>query len=185
MQYKTRIEGIDVAKVPFAGELLIAFDERGYEVIETFVGSVDLSRVRGCYHPNYSGKSWGELKPVASSMDENKNEQRIAYQSLKRASINVNHLHQNPSYYLGKDEKRHWSFYELSGVYFISSGVHRTVIGRFFFWLNNLDPLVYGVSITRLKTVTPEVNVEKDCKLSAVKWFKHVLFREKYNGNQG
>lgn len=176
MPYQTRIEDIDLADVPFADDLLEAFDERCFQIVETFVGSVDLSKVRGCYHPDYAGMTWGQLKPVLGSVEGDRNDPKVAFQSLKRAVENTKDLHRNPDYYLGKDEKGHWSFYELSGEYFISSGVHRTVIGRFFFWLNGLPPLVHGVSVARLKAATPQMVVEDERQLSIAERIKHALF---------
>ena len=179
MPYQTRIEDIHDADVPFSCDILIEFDNRGYETVETFVGSVDLSKVRGCYHPDYAGMTWAQLKPAAGSLDGDKNDFRIAYQPLKRAASNAKNLHRNPGYYLGEDEKHHWSFYELSGEYFISSGVHRTVIGRFFLWLNKLPPSVHGVSVTRLKAPAKQSSVEEKRPLIIMERLKHALFGRK------
>jgi len=48
-----------------------------------------------------------------------------------------------------------WSFYQVvendKESLFIEDGQHRTIIGRFFFALNNIDPIVHGVSLIRIK----------------------------------
>jgi hypothetical protein len=156
MEYKTNIENINLDEVYFANDVLDKFDSHEYESLGTEVCSVDLSKVVGCYHPDYAGKTWGELKPVEGTLNGDREIINIAYQNLKRAIGNVRDLSRNPDYYLNKEVKDHWDFYNLEGKLYISSGVHRTIIGRYFLWLNDLEPLVHGVHLTHLK---PKSNI--------------------------
>lgn len=144
----TLIENIDLSTVPFADVALDKFDPRNYEIGQSRLTSVDLAQVMGTTHPDYAGKTWGELKPVPGSLsNRDLANTKVAYQPLKRASNNCQLLHRNPEYYLSKERKEHWSFYRLGNQYFISSGNNRTVVGRYFLHLNGLSTLVHGVEV--------------------------------------
>lgn len=55
-----------------------------------------------------------------------------------------------PDYYLSNDEKDNWSFYLVNERYYVSCGMHRTVIGRFLLASNHLPTVVTGVAVTEL-----------------------------------
>lgn len=172
---KTDIEHIDLTKVPFAGEVLKEFNSLEYEISDSFFGSVNLSKVIGCEHPDYVGKSWGELRPVP----KDKLDDSTSYQILKRGNSNLINLSITPEYYLNDSRKNHWEFYEVDGYYFISAGVHRSVIARFFFFYNDIEPFVMGVKITkaRKKTEQTELNQKRNMTI----WKKvQALFSERY-----
>lgn len=158
MPYKTLIEEIDLQNVAFNRDVLAHVYNADIESIEIEIGSVDLSFVVGTTHPDYAGKSWGELKPVVGSLEGDFiNNRDVAFQPLKRAVANVGALARNPEYYLSKEEKDYWSFYEIDGQYYIASGNNRTIIGRYFFYLNDLDPIVHGVKVTKSRFKRPKL----------------------------
>jgi hypothetical protein len=103
--------------------------------------TVDLSRVRGLWHPDYPDLSWGELVGCAASKTRER---------LKRFDACLRELRDNPYYYLNVGRKEDWSFFEVDGDYYISSGNHRTVVARFFLELNGQPPLVHGVAVMSL-----------------------------------
>ena len=139
--FKTQFDNDDVASLSFSHVYLDAIHPEQIDYIDSVTGSVDLSRVVGVYHPSYSGKAWGQLVPVHEEK----------YQGLKRGARRAKELAENPEYYLSNDKKDHWGFILLNGQYYISEGVHRTIIGRAFLELNNLPPVVHGVNICRYK----------------------------------
>ena len=144
----TLIENIDLSTVPFADIALAKFDPQNYEIGQSSLTSVDLAQVIGTTHPDYAGKTWGELKPAPGTLSNRDPANiEVTYQPLKRASRNCQLLERNPDYYLSKDEKEHWSFYRVGNQYFISSGNNRTIVGRYFFHLNGLSAVVHGVVV--------------------------------------
>jgi hypothetical protein len=58
------------------------------------------------------------------------------------------------------DAKDEWSFYLVDGRCYVSTGMHRTVIGRFLLACNGLPTVVSGVSITELVLREPVVAKE-------------------------
>lgn len=112
-----------------------------------WVGSVDLTRVVGTSHPDYAGLTWRDLRPKAPG--------ETGLQHLKRAGQTMDWLRSNPTYYLEKQDKLTWSFYELNGDYYIAEGNHRTVVARYFLLANGLPPVVHGVTITSLCKMAP------------------------------
>jgi hypothetical protein len=116
-------------------------------------GVVDLSRVVGTMHPDYSDATWLELLP--SSPDNFTHLgywERQKYEGrMKRGWNSIREMRANPMYYLNAEEKTHWSFYEMNGLYYISEGNHRTVVARFLLWLNGMPECIDGVSITKIK----------------------------------
>jgi len=145
----TDIESLIDDNVPFSNDELQEFDHLKYDLSEHYVGSVDLSKIKGCTHPDYTGAKWQELKPLKGTLEGDRDKTSVAYQRLKRAISNVKDLDKNPSYYLSKEPKDYWSFYEVNGDFYISSGVHRTIIARYFLFLNGLPQVVHGVKITK------------------------------------
>jgi hypothetical protein len=132
--------------VDFSHEKLSSFSEhdlRPYVFSERHNpnGTVDLSRVVGTEHPDYQGSAWLELlgnPPGGPSV------------KLKRIRSGLRYLQESPDYYLRPDKKEDWSFYLVNGYYHVTSGMHRTVISRFFLAGNNLPQTISGVSITEI-----------------------------------
>ncbi|MGO1500382.1 MAG: hypothetical protein ACTHWH_03745 [Marinobacter sp.] len=90
MSWNTFLEEMDLEAVPFSDDALSYLDTRSIDVEEPHVGSVDLSRVVGTTHPDYCGKTWGQLKPVpGTSEGDFINNWDVAFQGLKRAVGNV------------------------------------------------------------------------------------------------
>ena len=108
-------------------------------------GSVDLSEVRGIWHPDYANHTWAELIGAASSG---------ARPCLKKLRDCLDELRANPGYYLLEEHKPGWSFYKVGDDYYLTEGNHRLVVGRFFLELNGFPPVVHGVAV---KTVNPMV----------------------------
>ncbi|UTD55726.1 hypothetical protein [Halomonas sp. MS1] len=149
MSWNTFLEEMDLETVPFSDNTLSYLDRRSIDVGEPQVGSVDLSKVVGTTHPDYCGKTWGQLKPIpGTSGADFMNNRDVAFQGLKRAFGNVQSLERNPDYYFSYEEKDHWSFYQIGSEYYISSGNNRTVIGRLFLHLNGQEEVVHGVRVT-------------------------------------
>ncbi|TOJ29691.1 hypothetical protein CGI42_27490, partial [Vibrio parahaemolyticus] len=48
----------------FSDHILKEFDSRDYEFIRSDILNVDLDLVVGTDHPDYEGKTWGELIPI-------------------------------------------------------------------------------------------------------------------------
>ncbi|MGF6214480.1 hypothetical protein, partial [Comamonas sp. 4034] len=131
----------------FASQRLVRFDEHVFREKITQVAHlenarIDLSLVAGTEHPDYYGSTWAELIGLPPGHD------RCV---LKRLNLNLHQLAASAEYYLSADKKEHWSFYLLDDQYFISSGNHRTVLGRFLLELNGLPAIVHGVSVTVLR----------------------------------
>jgi hypothetical protein len=104
-------------------------------------GSVDLSLVVGTEHPNYHGSSWLELLGNPPGRPAGR---------LKRIHGGLLEMVSTPDYYLSNDEKDNWSFYLVNGRYYVSTGMHRTVIGRFLLACNDCPTVVSGVAVTEL-----------------------------------
>lgn len=131
----------------FASQRLVRFDEHVFREKITQVAHlenarIDLSLVAGTEHPDYYGSTWAELIGQPPGHD------RCV---LKRLNLNLQQLAASAEYYLSAEKKEHWSFYLLDDQYFISSGNHRTVLGRFLLELNGLPAIVHGVSVTVLR----------------------------------
>jgi hypothetical protein len=114
-------------------------------------GAVDLSLVVGTEHPDYHGSSWLELigNPPGHPVGR-----------LKRIRSSLFEMASTPEYYLSSNEKDNWSFYLVDGRYHVSTGMHRTVIGRFLLACNDRPTVISGVEITELvfrKPVSTEV----------------------------
>jgi hypothetical protein len=104
-------------------------------------GIVDLTLVVGTEHPDYHGCSWLELLGNPPGNPSGR---------LKRIHGGLLELVSSPDYYLCNHIKNNWSFYLVDGKYYVSSGLHRTVIGRFFLACNELPTIVSGVAVTEL-----------------------------------
>lgn len=104
-------------------------------------GTVDLSLVVGTEHPDYYGSSWLQLLGNPPGRPAGR---------LKRIHGGLLEMVSTPNYYLSNDEKNHWSFYLVNGRYYVSTGIHRTVIGRFLLACNGLPTVVFGVAVTEL-----------------------------------
>ena len=156
VQLNTNFEAILQTSMPaFASQRLVRFDEQEFrenviQVAHLENARVDLSLVAGTEHPDYYGSTWSELIGQPQGHDRS---------VLKRLNLNLQQLAASAEYYLSEDKKEHWSFYLLDAQYFISSGNHRTVLGRFLLELNGLPPIVHGVSVTVLRRA-PAVQVQ-------------------------
>lgn len=146
-QWLTHIEDISDSEFSFSDDVLAAFDVRKYQVGDSYSGSVDLTKVRGCWHPDYRGRKWRELKPIPGTLKNDRANPGVGNQHLKRIIKNAQSLDLNPDYYLRDEEKHHWSFYEYNGFLYVEAGVHRTVLGRYFLAANDLPPLIHNVNI--------------------------------------
>ena len=144
----TDIENIEDVVFSFTNDMLIEFDESRYVKGKTYIGTVDLNRVKGCWHPDYRGCMWGELKSVPGTLKGDRSDPIVGNQILKRVIQGARELADNPEYYLNGDSKDHWSFYEYKGDFYIEAGVHRTVLGRYFLAANALPQEIRNISIT-------------------------------------
>lgn len=143
---------IELSMPTFAHDRLLLFSE--HEVGDRIVqrrhyerATVDLSRVIGTDHPDYGCSSWLELigSPVGSDNAH-----------LKRIRSRLADLRREPEYYLGPQNLSGWSFFLIEGSYFISGGVHRTVIARFFLAGNGYPQVVSGIPVTELTLRPPK-----------------------------
>ncbi len=148
---KKNIEDLDVHEIPFSSDVLSSFSANNYELASSRKGSVDLSKVIGCAHPRYAGLSWGILKPSKFNVYGDSADPDFENQSHERARSRMRNLKETPEYFLNFIEKEHWSFAEIDGSFYVTEGVHRSVIARYFFYLNGLPPIVHGVAIAKMK----------------------------------
>lgn len=167
--FKTNIEDLDIQSVPFAATKLAKYEPTKFDLISYRKGSIDLSKIVGCDHPDYAGLTWGVLKPSTRSIYDNEDPD-FKNQALKRASQRMEQLRTNSEYYLNFEQKEGWSFEEVEGKIYITGGVHRSVIGRYFFYLNGLPPIVHGVTIAKVKPKVELINtVEKNSHKPTIK----------------
>jgi hypothetical protein len=146
--------------VPFFNDKLQHIDTSKVMIISQSIEDVDLSKVIGTSHPKYHGKTWGQLKPVPGSLRADIFDINVADQPLRGAVALSDLLVRNPEYYIDDGIKDNWTFYKLNDDYYIVEGNNRTVIARFFFHLNNIEPIIRNVKV---KIVTCS---EKPNKLS-------------------
>lgn len=140
-----------VAALPLTKKILVWFNVSEFEHESTRMGSVDLSKVIGMTHPRYSDLSWQDLIPVSDGPNK-----------LKRSKDRLDDLSKTPDYFLSHNKKEPiWSFAEVDGEFFISTGVHRTVIGYAFLLENNLPTIVHGVSILMYKKIHNDMSLIK------------------------
>lgn len=126
----------------FANNILRAFDPAQFGMESHLPSaSVDLGRVVGVEHRDYQNRRWIDLlgNPPGSSNAV-----------LKRSARALSETRGNPMYYLSSSLKSNWSFYQLGTDFYISEGVHRTVVGRFLLTCNGRPPIVHGVGVTVL-----------------------------------
>jgi len=135
--YNTDILNKNQAKIDFDNIKLESLNVSEANIINSYIGSVDLSKIKGTQHPNYKNKTWSILL------------EQLGRKS-PRAAPNLRNLKDNPNYYLSKEEKDTWSFYKKNNYYYINEGNHRTIFARYFFYLNNIEPIIYGVNIKEL-----------------------------------
>lgn len=153
---KTNIEDLEIHEIPFSPDVLSNFTATNYELVSSRKGSVDLSKVVGCTHPRYAGLSWGILKPSKMDVYGDLADPDFENQTLKRARLRMRDLKETPEYFLSFIEKEYWSFAEIDGLFYVTEGVHRSVIARYFFHLNGLPPIVHGVAIAKMKRKSEE-----------------------------
>lgn len=109
---------------PFAEERLTSYGQALEQTLLTGRTSVqrctqvDLKKVRGVSHPTFGDFSWVQ-----------------ALQEGKRSELNLELLRYNPGYYLSEVPKDIF-FTALGDDVYVSGGVHRAVIARFFYHHN-------------------------------------------------
>ena len=95
--------------------------------------SVNVFRVVGTQHPDYTGMSWIEF-----------------LEKGKRMGINLSLFRENPDYYLRTEKKVPGMYYQSidGGVLYVGGdGNHRTAIAKAFFYLTGQTTL-HGVTVT-------------------------------------
>jgi hypothetical protein len=152
MPLKTRIEDMTIDCDPVASQKLCYFNFKKITSESIGYEDVDLSSVVGTCHPKYQNKTWFDLKPVPGSLrGDCVNNISVAKQPMRGAIANVQQLEKNPGYYLSSVKKEDWSFYKVGNKYYIREGNNRTVVARFFFLLNNLEPVIKNVKVHSVK----------------------------------
>lgn len=136
----------------FAPSRMIAFNERDYASsafnAQIFTAAtVDLSQVFGTEHGDYQGWSWQELIGAPAGSSDAR---------LKRINLGMRDLVRCPDYYLGREQKLGWRFVCVDGRFFVTGGNHRTVIARYFLAINNLPPLIHGVTLKKVWRTGPQ-----------------------------
>lgn len=145
MKYKTSILEMETSTIEFANYKLKKFLKCEADItIEPYIGDVNLSEVVGTRHPDYIDKSWVELLTILG-------------RDSPRAKSKIELLNGTPEYYLNEEKKETWSFYKDIDGYYIDQGNHRTVLGRFFFYLNKIEPIVHGVTIKEVSIKIAQV----------------------------
>ncbi|MGR5159963.1 hypothetical protein [Vibrio owensii] len=148
MSLKTRIEDMTIDCSPVASQKLCYFNFNKFKSESIAYEDVNLSSVVGTCHPKYGNKTWFDLKPVPGSLGGDFiNDISVAKQLMRGAIENVRQLETNPDYYLSSARKEEWSFYKVGNSYYIKEGNNRTVVARFFFLLNDLDPVIKNVKV--------------------------------------
>jgi hypothetical protein len=152
----TNLHSLLQSKQPyFANERMEHFDYSTFHGVPRTTtpaseGSVDLTRVRGTVHSDYSGSTWLELLPTnPDDFTHLEYWERLGHEGkMKRGWRCLRAMRENPTYYLNEEEKEHWGFYKIGSDYYISEGNHRTVVARFLLALNERPEIVRGVSVT-------------------------------------
>ncbi|MDD9158396.1 hypothetical protein PVK64_19715 [Aliivibrio sp. S4TY2] len=152
MLLKTRIEDMTIDCSPAASQKLCYFNFKIFSSESISYEDVNLSSVVGTCHPKYGNKTWFDLKPVPGSLrGDFINNISVSKQLMRGAIENVRQLEKNPDYYLSSVQKEEWSFYKVGNNYYIKEGNNRTVVARFFFLLNDLDPVIKNVRVHSVK----------------------------------
>lgn len=125
---------------PFADEKLLSWNDIKFHELEPFIterqrhgsASVNVFKVVGTRHPEYSGKSWLHL-----------------LENGKRMQKNLTELAGNPNYYQETSPKQPYMQYRsIDGgdVYIGDEGNHRTCIARFYFFAQGAT-ILHGVNL--------------------------------------
>jgi hypothetical protein len=148
---------------PFTNDRLERFRYSDYSGLPQNMSkneSVDLRKVIGTNHPDYSDMTWGELLPgdpkITEQMECWSRERSEAEGLMKRGMACLKDLYSNPGYYTSTGRKEHWSFSKVGDNYYITEGNHRTVLARFFLHLNGLPEVIHGVSVTEILVPPPK-----------------------------
>ncbi len=148
MELRTDIHAVLAERMPaFANDVLVPFSE--YDLRPQTLERrpmqnqiVDLSRVIGTMHPDYSGYTWLELLGGGNA---------TSTPQLKRIDKAMSNAQSNPDYYSSALTKDEWYFYLVDGRYYIGeNGNHRTVLARFLLACNGMPTTVSGVHVTEL-----------------------------------
>ncbi|MDG3413733.1 hypothetical protein P5E37_22975 [Vibrio parahaemolyticus] len=157
----------------FSDHILKEFDSRDYEFIRSDILNVDLDLVVGTDHPDYEGKTWGELIPIEGDK----------YHTLKRGERALKQLQENPDYYLEDKNNSDWKFHLVNGEFYICSTNHRVVTAKAFFEANHLPPIIKNahVSFYRRKidsdSIANSIRDEQDTKSSITSYLKTTEFK--------
>lgn len=152
MPLKTRIEDMTNDCSPVTSQKLCHFNFTNFLSESIDFEDVNLSSVVGTCHPKYGNKTWFDLKPVPGSLrGDFVNDMSVATQLMRGAIENVRQLENNPTYYQSAVQKEEWSFYKVGNDYYIKEGNNRTVVARFFFLLNDLEPVIRNVKVHTVK----------------------------------
>ena len=157
MSYNVHIETIDLDDFDFSKRVLAAYpDGHDGDVVSTCIGSIDLSQMYGCWHPRYQGRMLKELVPRECDRGRVLGE-------LKRGPERLACLHRNPGYYIEDTKKVPcWSFSWVGDRLYITTGMHRSVIGLYFLAANGLSTIVRGVEITQMTGPRQSLPVDND-----------------------
>lgn len=71
---------------------------------------------------------------------------------LMRVEKNIEALKLNPYYYFDITQKQGMLFFKHKDNYFINTGNNRTVIAKYFFHYNNMEPILKNVYVTEYIT---------------------------------
>ena len=148
-KYLTHIEDMDFSAVQFANEKLeflsplTIINDYSHIRIDTNQ-SVDLRNLVGTSFDTYAEYPFYQYIVGVNG---------VMFKGMERG---LEDLKKTPEYFVREGEKiPPWSFYQVvendKESLFIEDGQHRTIIARFFFALNNIDPIVHGVSVIRIK----------------------------------
>jgi len=147
------------------GLLIDLYSDDRYYLPETKskITTVDVSKIIG-HAQGYNAMTWNHM-----------------LFGLKRINRRCNELIDNPDYYFQDAQKIDWSFIEIEGNYFISSGKHRTTVFKYFSYLNpnyfKDGPIIRGVDVIHRKIdYKLEKKINEIEQLLLNERFKHIKF---------
>lgn len=163
---------LDSSNPAFAGQRLEHLDggllqATHNEVPVSTEGTVDLREVVGTTHPDYYGLTWQELLGNPEAPESS---------LMKRMRRALRELEVNPEYYTSRERKEHWSFTRVGAAYYVTEGMHRTVVGRFLLESHSLPPIVHGVAVSAMQPKA--THADGDCgtqEAPRVAWWRRLL----------
>lgn len=130
-------------------------------------GTVDLREVVGTTHPDYDGLTWQELLGNPEAPESS---------LMKRMRRALRDLEVSPEDYTSRERKEHWSFTRVGAAYYVTEGMHRTVVGRFLLESHGLPRIVHGVAVSAMQPKAARAG--GDCGTQAarrVAWWRRLL----------